>query len=247
MSSLTPAQLARKRANDREAQRAIRARTKDHIERLETELDELRNRNSRDHTVQELMRRNRALEDELTRLRESMGISATSSPYVKNSMCPVASPSRVTPFAPALDLHISASIVYDDNMSTGSGAIPSPRTSPYPAGGDYVAAAAAANGQFADYSQAGYVHFPPACETWTATIPAPAPAAAIASNVSSPSSTPAGTPDDLSAAVNGAAAGHYLPTSAPMMGSSSGMGLRGAEEIKMEYVDGNGMSFFTSS
>jgi uncharacterized membrane protein len=87
VASLTPAQLARKRANDREAQRAIRARTKDHIERLETELDELRNRDDRDQTVQALMRRNRALEDELTRLRESMGISATSSPYVKNSMC----------------------------------------------------------------------------------------------------------------------------------------------------------------
>ncbi|KAH7248379.1 hypothetical protein B0J15DRAFT_400930 [Fusarium solani] len=32
-STLTPSQLARKGANDREAQRAIRARTKEHIER----------------------------------------------------------------------------------------------------------------------------------------------------------------------------------------------------------------------
>ena len=38
VSSLTPAQLERKRANDREAQRAIRARTKHHIDRLEKEL-----------------------------------------------------------------------------------------------------------------------------------------------------------------------------------------------------------------
>ncbi|KAF2859348.1 hypothetical protein K470DRAFT_265345 [Piedraia hortae CBS 480.64] len=35
VSTLTPAQLERKRANDREAQRAIRQRTKDHIENLE--------------------------------------------------------------------------------------------------------------------------------------------------------------------------------------------------------------------
>ena len=239
VSSLTPAQLTRKRAKDRKAQRAIRVRTKDHIERLERELCELRSRNNRGHTVQELMRRNRALEDELNRLRESMGISATSSPYVKNSTYSVASPPGGH-FAPALDLHISALIVYD--VSTSSGAIPSPRVSPYPAGSDYVAAAAA-NGQFAEYSQAGYVHSLPTCETWTATTPAPAQAAAIASNMSSPSPAPAGIPDEL-AAVSGTAAGHYLPTSATMMSFSSGMGLRGAEEIKMGYVIGNGMSFF---
>lgn len=128
-----------------------------------------------------------------------------------------------------------AAIVYDDNLSTGSGAIPSPRTSPYPPGGDYVAAAA--NGQLPDYSQAGYVHFPPSCEAWAATIPAPAPApSAIPSNVSSPSPSSSVTPDDFTSA-----GGHYLPTSAPMMPSSSSMGLRGGEEIKMEYVDGNGM------
>lgn len=75
MSTLTPAQLARKRANDREAQRAIRARTKEHIERLEAELEELRSHQQRDQTVQELLRRNKMLEDELRALRESMGLS----------------------------------------------------------------------------------------------------------------------------------------------------------------------------
>lgn len=89
MSTLTAAQLSRKRANDREAQRAIRARTKDHIERLESELDELRGRHSRDHTVQELLRRNKALEDELGRLRDSMGVPVTASPYAKSSMSPL--------------------------------------------------------------------------------------------------------------------------------------------------------------
>ncbi|ORY65455.1 uncharacterized protein BCR38DRAFT_409146 [Pseudomassariella vexata] len=74
VSTLTPSQLARKRANDREAQRAIRARTKEHIENLERELDELRSRHNRDETVQDLMKRNKALEDELHRLRESVGI-----------------------------------------------------------------------------------------------------------------------------------------------------------------------------
>ncbi|KAI0431235.1 hypothetical protein F5Y09DRAFT_202903 [Xylaria sp. FL1042] len=77
VSTLTPSQLARKRANDREAQRAIRARTKEHIENLEREIDELRSQQSRDQTVQDLLGRNRALEAEVRRLRESLGIRST--------------------------------------------------------------------------------------------------------------------------------------------------------------------------
>jgi hypothetical protein len=80
VSTLTPAQLARKRANDREAQRAIRARTKEHIENLEREIDELRSQKSRDQTVQELLGRNRALENEVRRLRESLGIRTAAAP-----------------------------------------------------------------------------------------------------------------------------------------------------------------------
>jgi len=78
VSTLTPSQLARKRANDREAQRAIRARTKEHIENLERELDELRSYQSRDKTVQDLLRRNKSLEDELRRLRDTLGLPNTS-------------------------------------------------------------------------------------------------------------------------------------------------------------------------
>ncbi|KAJ9161133.1 hypothetical protein NKR19_g2533 [Coniochaeta hoffmannii] len=74
VSTLTPSQLARKRANDREAQRAIRARTKEHIERLEREIEELKSRNTRDETVQELLRRNKALEQEVAALRKTLGL-----------------------------------------------------------------------------------------------------------------------------------------------------------------------------
>ena len=55
--------------------------TKEHIERLEAELDELRRQQDRDETVRELLRRNKLLEKELRRLRESMPPSITSSPY----------------------------------------------------------------------------------------------------------------------------------------------------------------------
>ena len=41
VANLTPEQLAKKRANDREAQRAIRERTKNQIETLETTIKEL--------------------------------------------------------------------------------------------------------------------------------------------------------------------------------------------------------------
>lgn len=73
-STLSPAQLARKRANDRESQRAIRARTKEHISRLEQQVYELRSRDS-NRAVQELLRCNESLENEVRRLRASIGLS----------------------------------------------------------------------------------------------------------------------------------------------------------------------------
>ncbi|KAG6263735.1 hypothetical protein E4U49_002069 [Claviceps purpurea] len=72
-SRLSPEQLARKRANDRESQRAIRARNKDLIASLQREVHELRSRDDA-RAVQELLRRNGALESELRLLRQSIGI-----------------------------------------------------------------------------------------------------------------------------------------------------------------------------
>lgn len=76
-SALTPSQLARKRASDREAQRAIRARTKEHIARLEREVEVLKSGQRRDSLVQELLRINKSLEEELARIRESVGVSVS--------------------------------------------------------------------------------------------------------------------------------------------------------------------------
>ena len=99
MSTLTPAQLARKRANDREAQRAIRARTKEHIERLEAELDELKSHQQRDPTIQELLRRNKMLEEELRNLRESMGMAFNNNPSSYSTPGTLNSP-RTSPYPP---------------------------------------------------------------------------------------------------------------------------------------------------
>ncbi|KAJ0324844.1 hypothetical protein COL5a_007613 [Colletotrichum fioriniae] len=174
VSTLTPSQLARKRANDREAQRAIRARTKEHIERLERELEELKSERGRDQsqTVQELLRKNKALEEELFKLRESMGVPNGQS--YPNS-------------------------VYDDNLSSISGAVPSPRSSPFPSNGDY---------NVMQELGPSYVPMPDASESWGPGIPVSVP-----STVSSPSSS--ANTDEYGAG--------YIPTSvpAPMMDARS--------------------------
>lgn len=159
VSTLNPSQLARKRARDREAQRIIRTRTKEHIERLERDLKELKSNQSSDQTVKELLRRNKALEEELIRLKSNTGAPMTSSPY---------SVPDLTPRQLSL-----TSKVYDHNLSTGSHAIPSTCESPFP--GDY--------NSFFDHSQQ-YVPLPNHCESWASTTPCSTP-----SNFSTPSST----------------------------------------------------------
>ncbi|RFU79660.1 hypothetical protein TARUN_2527 [Trichoderma arundinaceum] len=207
VSTLTPSQLARKRANDREAQRAIRARTKEHIERLERELAELKGVQSRDRKVQELLRRNKFLEEEIARLREHLGYTATDSSYSSNS---AGTPCTIT--NNAHDLYLGpltpGPSVYDDNLSSGSNAVPSPRVSPLPSS-DF--------NQITDYTQQSYGHITSAgSEAWPATV-APNP---VLANISSPSSPAHG--EEYNAA--------YIPTSVPpsMMPTT-------LKEIKQDY------------
>ncbi|RYP49229.1 hypothetical protein DL768_005003 [Monosporascus sp. mg162] len=79
VSTLSPQQLARKRANDREAQRAIRQRTKEHIESLERQVEEFRSGQSREALIQDLLMKNKALEEEIRRLKEAFGLHRGSS------------------------------------------------------------------------------------------------------------------------------------------------------------------------
>ncbi|ORY15675.1 hypothetical protein BCR34DRAFT_641673 [Clohesyomyces aquaticus] len=74
VTTLTAAQLERKRANDREAQRAIRQRTKDHIENLERQIRELTAQQdaSTSSKIMDLMRRNDELEQENALLRSRL-------------------------------------------------------------------------------------------------------------------------------------------------------------------------------
>ncbi|KAH7138361.1 hypothetical protein B0J11DRAFT_475915 [Dendryphion nanum] len=74
VSTLTAAQLERKRANDREAQRAIRARTKEHIESLEKQVRDLNSQLEANSSTKmmDLMRRNDELEQENAVLRNRL-------------------------------------------------------------------------------------------------------------------------------------------------------------------------------
>ncbi|KAH6674331.1 hypothetical protein B0J14DRAFT_480362, partial [Halenospora varia] len=72
VATLSEAQLARKRANDREAQRSIRQRTKERIERLEQRIKELTEEQNDDRSFEEVQRRNEELEEELRALKENM-------------------------------------------------------------------------------------------------------------------------------------------------------------------------------
>ena len=76
VTHLSKAQLARKRANDREAQRNIRQRTKEHIETLERKVRELEE-GSRAGSMERVLARNRELEEEIERLRTQVSVQTT--------------------------------------------------------------------------------------------------------------------------------------------------------------------------
>jgi regulator of replication initiation timing len=77
VSTLTAAQLERKRANDREAQRAIRQRTKDHIESLERQIRELTATSDTHSKLMQAMQRNQELEQENALLRARLSHAVT--------------------------------------------------------------------------------------------------------------------------------------------------------------------------
>ncbi|KAJ5793860.1 hypothetical protein N7457_000459 [Penicillium paradoxum] len=71
VANLTPDQLAKKRANDRQAQRAIRERTKGHIEALEQKVRDLSSQKPF-VDLQEVLRQNEQIRLENTELRQGL-------------------------------------------------------------------------------------------------------------------------------------------------------------------------------
>lgn len=113
VSGMTVAQRERKRANDRRSQRASRARTRQHIQHLERELESLRHIRPEDGgdesaVIQELIRRNQELEIELIRLR-----STSVSPLSTNpSHCGIPVAGRVNAPNPGEPLNTEAPSTY---------------------------------------------------------------------------------------------------------------------------------------
>ncbi|CDM38330.1 unnamed protein product [Penicillium roqueforti FM164] len=87
VSTLSAEQLERKRANDREAQRSIRQRTKEHIEHLESQIEEMRLRTER---FDEVVQHNAFLENEVIRLKHQVA-ALTGRPEFASSNEPMAS------------------------------------------------------------------------------------------------------------------------------------------------------------
>lgn len=71
VANLTPDQLARKRANDREAQRAIRERTKTQIDRLNQRIRDLESQQPY-HDLQIVLREKEAIEAENADIRKRL-------------------------------------------------------------------------------------------------------------------------------------------------------------------------------
>lgn len=71
VANLTPEQLARKRANDREAQRAIRERTKTQIDRLNQRIRELESQQPY-HDLQIVLREKEAVQAENADIRKRL-------------------------------------------------------------------------------------------------------------------------------------------------------------------------------
>ncbi|KAE8144283.1 hypothetical protein BDV25DRAFT_100668 [Aspergillus avenaceus] len=71
VATLTTEQLERKRANDREAQRTIRLRTREHIDRLESQVAELM---AKGDQYEHVLRRNAELENEIRYLKHQLAL-----------------------------------------------------------------------------------------------------------------------------------------------------------------------------
>ncbi|KAL7926522.1 hypothetical protein ACQKWADRAFT_280569 [Trichoderma austrokoningii] len=139
VANLTPEQLAKKRANDREAQRAIRERTKNQIERLEKRIHELENQKPY-QDLQVVVRAKEAIEAEnaeikrrlatiITMLQPIVGTGDSGVPSKLPSAAPTAVPvTSNVPFHPAAPAGgMAAPPALQSWSSAGSSSSPPPR------------------------------------------------------------------------------------------------------------------------
>ncbi|KAK4457497.1 BZIP transcription factor [Cladorrhinum samala] len=138
VANLTPEQLAKKRANDREAQRAIRERQRLKIEQYEREIQELRSQPPYQE-LQAVIQQKEAAEQELAEIKVVLrSIMAMVQPIVAApaSAPPPLSPAQTHHLSPHPRPHLAATQASQTPASTAlnQGSTPSSAASPHSAG-----------------------------------------------------------------------------------------------------------------
>jgi hypothetical protein len=207
---MNPIQLAKKRANDREAQRNIRQRNKELIGRLTEQNGYLTEQlESKENQVQQLLSLKKALERELATLREALSLSSSD-----RAACQA---STGMPLPPLYDEHRHGCLMQSGGAgfdverlpaaaATGHHSPVASRPPSFGSPGEYTTAAAATS---ASPFVPSYLPTPEPCDAWPSVIPMTS-AVTVPSAVSSPGASPsAGHPgtDDYGSG--------FMPTSVP--------------------------------
>ncbi|KAI0025756.1 hypothetical protein F4780DRAFT_224254 [Xylariomycetidae sp. FL0641] len=122
VANLTPEQLAKKRANDREAQRAIRERTKNQIETLEKRIRDLTSQQPY-QDLQAVIRQKEAVEAENAEIKARLAsIMSMIQPLISNQQAEAAYASPVPTFTPGHSAQPPPSAHSAQNASTPASA-----------------------------------------------------------------------------------------------------------------------------
>ncbi|KAM5342940.1 hypothetical protein ACJ41O_013906 [Fusarium nematophilum] len=128
VANLTPEQLAKKRANDREAQRAIRERTKNQIESLERRIQDLTNQQPYQE-LQAVLRAKEAVEQENADIKRRLaGIVAMLQPLIGQAAVEQAYISPAQTYAPPV--HHPAPLSVHSNHNNNAASTPGSAASP---------------------------------------------------------------------------------------------------------------------
>ncbi|RGP72742.1 bzip transcription factor [Fusarium sporotrichioides] len=130
VANLTPEQLAKKRANDREAQRAIRERTKNQIDTLERRIQELTNQQPYQE-LQSVLRAKEAVEQENADIKRRLaGIVAMLQPIIGQSAIEQAYVSPAQTYAPPVQHTATLSIHNSHHNNAHAASTPGSAASP---------------------------------------------------------------------------------------------------------------------
>ncbi|KAI3572987.1 hypothetical protein IWW34DRAFT_810748 [Fusarium oxysporum f. sp. albedinis] len=194
------------------AKEPTKPKRKKHIERLERELAELKSNQSRDQTIQDLLRRNTTIEIELIRLKEVMDAPRAS----LSSYEPGTTAGQLL-FPDKFSSSTITATVYDGNLRTGSDAIPSTHRASF--SGDY--------GSHHDYNQQ-YIPLSNNCESLASTI-------SYAIPMPSPISTPSSLGDHSAGNIQTSMPTSVLPFSRTSFRNVCT--IYGKEAIKVRYIE----------